>query len=334
MREMKILMLWLVVITVAAPAQTLTTLASFDASNGSQPVASLVQGLDGNLYGTTQTGGVGQGVVFRVTETGSLSSIFTFCVAHLCADGSSPLSSLVLAPNGTFYGTTQLGGTNGGTIFRMSALGNQSVLHNFCSAPDCADGSSPQSGLALGNSGNFFGTTKNGGSNGQGTVYRISSSGVLASLYSFCAQTNCIDGSAPEGQLVLSNDGNFYGTTSSGGAHGITLAGGTIFKISPQGALTKLYDFCSRNRCADGAAPIAPLVQGTDNNFYGVTPAGGASLHCTTNCGVVFRITGMGKLTTLYDFCSQIACTDGFLPTTLIQATDGNFYGTTLEGGS
>lgn len=210
MRQQFFLISLLAVTAIAVPAQTFTMLASFDGNGGAQPTSSPVQSLDGNLYGTTQTGGSGaQGTVFRVTPDGTLTSIFSFCAAHLCLDGSTPQAGLVLAPSGTFYGTAQLD-----NVFKINTEGNQSVLYNFCSQPNCSDGANPEAALIQGPAGNFFGTTANGGASGKGTVFRMTPGGTVTTLYSFCAQTNCIDGSAPEGALVLGTDENFYGTTN------------------------------------------------------------------------------------------------------------------------
>jgi uncharacterized repeat protein (TIGR03803 family) len=137
--------------------------------------------------------------------------------------------------------------------------------------------------------------------------------------------------------LIQGTDGNFYGTTNTGGANGA----GTVFKISPGSTLTTLYNFCSESGCTDGGGPFsAPMIQGIDGNFYGTTTGGGAACPFNfpfANCGTVFRITPGGKLTTVYNFCSQYTgtgCLDGLLPAGgLVQATDGNFYGTTSSGG-
>jgi len=136
------------------------------------------------------------------------------------------------------------------------------------------------------------------------------------------------DGEVP-GELIQASDGNFYGTTSSGGAQCKSTAGcGTVFQITAGGALTTLYNFCTQTGCPDGINPSS-LTQATDGNFYGTTFKGG-----NHNGGTVFKITSAGTLTTLYNFCAQTGCPDGENPSSLMQATDGNFYGTTHEGGA
>ena len=131
------------------------------------------------------------------------------------------------------------------------------TLYTFCSQTGCPDGDGPHAGLVQATNGDLYGTTWGGGVNGQGTVFKITQGGTLTTLYSFCSQTNCTDGDGPIAGLVQAANGDFFGTTSSGGANG----GGTVFKITPSGTLTTLYSFCSQTNCADGGAPDAVLVQ-------------------------------------------------------------------------
>jgi uncharacterized repeat protein (TIGR03803 family) len=311
-----------------SPAQTLTTLLNFGGTNGAYPAfMSLIQGADGNLYGTTGAGGTyDQGTVFKVTPAGTLTTLYSFCSKTNCTDGSGPQAGLVQAANGDFYGTTYTGGTkNLGTVFKITSTGQLTTLHSFAGVPK--DGAYPEAPL-MQYGGNFYGTTLEGGTttvNGYtsstGTIFEITPGGNLTILHSFCSQTNCADGSEPEAGLV-EYDGNFYGTTSFGA--------GTVFKITPAGQLTTLYTFCSQNGCTDGQSPSSGLVQGTGGNFYGTTYLGGAE-----GAGTVFEINPAGNLTTLHSFCSKTNCTDGAYPIAgLIQATDGNFYGTTQIGGT
>jgi len=194
-----------------------------------------------------------------------------------------------------------------------------------------SEGQSPVGSLVQGFDGNLYGVTVFGGQHTAGTVFRITPGGTLTRLYSFCSKTNCTDGRSPEGGLVLAPDGNFYRITAVGGANG----SGTVFKITPNGMLTTLYNFCSKTNCADGLNPIG-LVRGTEGNFYGTTLGGGAKSSTCQNvgCGTVFKITPSGTLTTLHSFCSQTSCANGAIPCgELVQATNGNFYGTTRQGG-
>lgn len=314
---------------IASPGQIYNVLVNFDGANGAGPDApmTLVQGLDGKLYGTTDQGGVDYyGTVFKVTTDGTLTPLHSFCSEPGCADGSGPYAGLVQS-NIYLYGTTKSGGSNNaGTIFKITPAGKLTTLYSFCAQDGCPDGSNPYAGLVQGASGLFYGTTFVGGAYGAGTIFRISSSGELTTLYSFCAQTGCTDGSNPYASLVQGADGNFYGTTYTSGAYDA----GTVFKITPGGALTRLYSFCGQTNCTDGATPYSGLVQGTDRYFYGTTIGGGA-----TGYGEVFKITSQGALTTLYSFCAQTNCADGAAPYSgLVQATDGFFYGTTEAEGA
>ena len=285
-------------------AQKLTTLYRFTiGTDGFSPEAGLVQGSDGNFYGTTSFGGaIGAGTVFRISPEGTLTTLHSFAFG---ADGTTPEAKLVQGNDGNFYGTTLGNGTNGafGTVFQISPAGSLTTLYIFTGN---ADGGAPMAGLAQGIDGDFYGTTSTAGTGGQGTVFRISSAGTLTTLHSF---TGDADGGQPEGGLVYGNDGNFYGTTSLG----------TVFQISSTGTLTTLHRFTGG---ADGDRPLAGLVRGNDGNFYGITVGGG-----TGDEGTVFRISSAGTLTTLHSFMGGI---DGDLPeTALVQGSDGNFYGTT-----
>jgi uncharacterized protein (TIGR03437 family) len=318
---------------VTLSAQTLTTLVNFNGINGVQPVASLVQGSDGSLYGTASTGGThGYGTIFEMTPSGTLATLYNFDLA----DGATPQAGLVEGTDGNFYGTTSAGGANGnyGTIFKVNAGGTLTTLHSF----SLTDGAAPQAGLVQGSDGNFYGTTSAGGANGNyGTIFKVSSEGTLTTLHSF----SLTDGATPQAGLVQGNDGNFYGTTSSGGANpgsdplllcGIAGCGdGTIFRITPAGALTTLYNFSG----PDGADPQAGLMQATDGSFYGTTSSGGSDDPNNGYGGTIFKVTQGGILTTLYMFCAEVNCTDGQDPQAgLIQGADGNLYGTTNQGGN
>ena len=328
----------------AAQAQTLTTLHSFNGADGLSPHAGLVQGSDGNFYGTTygQLGTYGPfGTVFKITPSGTLTTLYSFCAQALCADGELPSAGLIQGSDGNFYGTTY-GGPNGGagtygTVFQITPSGTLTTLYHFCAESGCPDGAGPNAGLVQGRDGNFYGTTVYGGTQNCGTVFQITSSGTLTTLHSFCSvvsQGNCADGYAPFAGLVEGRDGNFYGATDLGGANGV----GTIFQITPGGTLTTLYSFCSvagtQGGCLDGKYPSGTLLLGSDGYFYGATGAGGANGISTGGYGTVFKITPSGTLTTLYSFCPHSGCTDGQDPTgALVQASDGNFYGTTWGDG-
>jgi len=217
----------------------------------------------------------------------------------------------------------------GGFLSLVLAMPGQTftALHSF----DGTHGSTPYAGLVQAIDGDLYGTTFEGGADSAGTVFKVTPRGTLTTLYSFCLQAGCTDGSGPEVGLVQATNGDLYGTTANGGAYG----DGTVFKITPTGALTTLHSFHG----TDGANPAAVLIQASDGKFYGTTTNGGANESCDSfgiaGCGTVFSITSAGDLVTLYSFCSQSGCKDGAAPAArLVQATNGNFYGTTAIGGS
>jgi uncharacterized repeat protein (TIGR03803 family) len=179
----------------------------------------------------------------------------------------------------------------------------------------------------------FYGVTEGGkGPGGPGTVFKITPSGTLTTLHTFCSESGCADGWQPLAGLVQATNGDLYGTTSEGDSYAHYSGGnGTVFKINPSGTLTTLHRFCATN-CADGSQPYAGLVQATDGNLYGTTSGYGSGI------ATVFKIALGGKLTTLYTFCSQGVqpdYPDGDYPFAgLVQATNGDLYGTTSQGGA
>ena len=292
-------------------------------STGNNPETGLVQGSDGYLYGTAYAGGTnGSGSVFKISTNGALTSLYSFGLVEdingLPIDGTNPRAGLVQGSDGYFYGTTAAGGTNdGGTVFKISTNGALTSLYSFGGGND---GGNPRAGLVQGSDGYLYGMTSTGGTNQQGTVFKISTNGVLTSLYSFTGGNdggNGTFGDYPLGGLVQGSDGYFYGTTPTGGTNGA----GTVFKISTNGTLTSLYSFGGD----DGSYPRAGLVQGSDGYFYGTTPYGGGA-------GTVFQISTNGAFTSLYSFTGA---DDGAIPESgpLVQGSNGSFYGTTFGGG-
>jgi uncharacterized repeat protein (TIGR03803 family) len=283
------------------PEGKLTTLYNFcsepNCIDGATPYAGLVEGGDGNLYGTTYAGGAAwSGTIFKLTQDGTLSTLHHFCSDPNCADGTAPLyGSLLEASKGKFYGTTPMGGAHGmGTVFEITAEGDFTTLYNFCSQPNCVDGANPSGGLVKGRNGNFYGTASSGGANRYGgTVFEITLEGNLTTLNSFGGMPD--SPGAPDAGLVKGKNGNFYGTAYAGGMS-VYGYGGTVFELSPTGGLRTLYTFCSLPGCADGRGPVAALTPGKEGIFYGSTAFGGlnGANACGGNgeygCGTLFRL--------------------------------------------
>jgi len=269
-------------------------------------VGVISQGRDGNLWSTAPVGGSGGGGAFRLTPGGKLTAY------DFASTAGQPYSGLTLGTDGNFYGTTFNGGTSkAGTVFKLTPKGVLTPLYSFTGGND---GKIPLAPPIEGTDGNFYGTTDEGGAHNFGTVYKITRSGKLTTMYQFDGS----HGSNPVGALVQGTDGNLYGTTVSGGASNW----GAIFEITPSGTFTLVYSFDFTH----GGNPYADLVQGSDGNFYGATNVGGSS-----RVGVVFKITPKGALTVLY---SLNGSTDGANPWGLVQATDGNFYGVATNAGN
>jgi uncharacterized repeat protein (TIGR03803 family) len=322
------------------PAVSFKSLDSFDVTNGLTPLGmALVQGLDGNLYGTTEFGGanlacnpkqVGCGTVFKMTPAGALTTIYSFCSAASCADGSYPAAGMILATDGNLYGTTSGGGKIGyGEVFKVTPAGVVSTVYSFCEAFGCTDGRDPQSPVVQGTDGNLYGLTVLGGSggcggcHGGGVAFKLTLGGKLTVLHSFCTGT-CLDYGDPSNPLVQGSDGNFYSVITGRSGYN----DGNVFKMTPSGTVTILYNFCTLKNCADGAFPYGNLVQGSNGSFYGTTSAGGAF-----GDGTVYEITTGGKLTTLLSFDYTTAPLGALPEAGLVLASNGIFYGTAFQGG-
>jgi uncharacterized repeat protein (TIGR03803 family) len=318
-RSIAVLTLLFATLIIASPAQTFTSLANFDGTDGRFPGANaLIQGRDGNFYGTTNFGGAfDHGAVYEVTADGTISAFYSFCAQTDCADGDTPLSPLILGVDGNFYGTTEGGGVNQkGNFFKLTPEGTLTNVYNFCSLANCTDGSYPEGPIVLGFDGNFYGTSRT-------TIYKLTPGGSLTTLHTFCSLANCADGGGGS-TLTRAHDGTFYGATSGGGANG----SGTVFHLTPAGAFTTLYSFCSLAGCADGETPLGPVAVTYYGDIYGTTFVGG------TGSGTIFELAPGGTLKTLYNFCSAAKCVDGAYPEGgLVATTAAHFYGTTSEGG-
>jgi uncharacterized repeat protein (TIGR03803 family) len=291
-----------------APDGTFTTIYTFTGFGGDHlwTPSGVSVGSDGYLYGGVGLGAHGYGALYRLSTTGSLTTLYSFNGA---SDGNFPFSPLIQGADGSLYGAAQRGGANGaGTIFKLSSSGALTVLYTFTGG---ADGGSPSGSMVLGTDGTLYGTTQKGGAGSAGMVFSLSSGGVFTTRYSFSGAA----GSTPVGGVTLGRDGNLYGTTSAGG-NGY----GTIFQVTPAGVETTLHTFSS----AEGQA-WAGLMQGADGNWYGTTL--GVS---NVSYGIVFSMTPGGTVTTLYSMHRY----DGeFMRAGLAQDASGNFLGATWKWG-
>jgi uncharacterized repeat protein (TIGR03803 family) len=316
-----------VVFKLAPPVQsdenwTQTVLYSFGGNNtdGRVPLAGLIEDAAGNLYGTTSAGGANNyGIVFMLAPPSQSGGTWTETVLYSFgasnADGIVPYAGLVRDTAGNLYGTTA-GGSSGGTAFKLAPPSQsggswtETVLYNFCSATNCADGYSPFAGLIQDAAGNLYGTTPYGGVNtgadpygsGGGTIFKLappsqsSGSWTETVLYNFCSATNCADGSSPAAGLIQDAAGNLYSTTVFGGANPNTSAeggygGGTVFKLTPPASSggnwteSVLYNFCAATSCTDGSTPYDALIQDAAGNLYGTAYVGG-----TYGDGTAFKL--------------------------------------------
>ncbi len=296
---------------------------------GANPVAALVEGADGALYGTTSAGGaLGFGAVFKINKNGNSYTVLRN-LAGGPGDGKSPQSSVALGPGGVLFGSSHNGGlVDQGTIFRLNANGTgYTILLNFTATG--GDGQNPQAALTLGRDGALWGTTAAGGPNGFGTAFRINQDGSdYQLLHSFLGVISS-DGSQPQGALLQTADGFWYGATATGGNAGA----GTIFQLRPDGSG---YSIVVQFGHGNGSNPTGGLIQGTDGALYGTLPLGGDH-----GLGAVFRLDlSLGGLTIIHSFCGLLSSLipicgrDGdLLDTPVVQGSDGALYGSTSYGG-
>ena len=330
-----------------AGVQTVLYQFTYDATtntalNGIWPYGGLVQGRDGNFYGITSYGGnaaagctVGCGVVFKITPAGKFTVLHQFGgLATNPPEGAVPTGRLIQASDGKLYGTTTSGGSvqaynNQGTIFSITTSGAFTTLHQFDNVHGVTDGVNPYAGLVQGKDGNFYGTTYFGGTANSGTVFKFSKAGVMTILHSFPQPTHLVfpDGAYLQGALVQGTDGNFYGTAPQGGIDPGSY--GTLFKITPTGTFTNLYDFNPPGGLVLGYFPLAGMIQASDGNFYGTTELGGPS---GCSCGTVFQLTPAGVVTQIAEFDDA---NTGRWPLGIpLQAADGTLLITNSRGPS
>lgn len=295
-------------------------------SDGYYPRKGLFLDSQGNLYGTTTNGGESDlGTVFRLAPDGTKTTLHSFSGG---SDGSFPSTDLVPDVEGNLYGTTLNGGGGPcpdgcGTLFSITPEGQESMTYSFKGANQ-GDGAAPAGGLVMDLEGNFYGATYHGGNNscsggGCGTVFKVTPQGAETVLYKFAGGT---DGNSPNGDLIMDESGNLYGTTSLGGSSTIN---GTVFKVTPDGTHSVLYSFRGGT---DGSLPSAGLIADTQGNLYGTTSLGGDH-----NFGVVFKVAPNGREKILHSFAG--GSTDGWdSRASLTMDRKGNLYGTTILGGT
>jgi uncharacterized repeat protein (TIGR03803 family) len=313
----------LLAMTPRGQAQTYSVLYTFTGvSDGFSPRAGLIRDSAGNLYGTTESGGktggacgIGCGTVFMVDPAGNETVLHAFGGAP---DGSTPTGGVVRDAEGNLYGTTAIGGSNGGGIvFRLDKNGKETVLHTLGGS---GDGAIAYAGLFRDAAGNLYGTTAAGGSIGSGTIYKVDSKGNETVLYSF---SGGVDGGLPYSTPMLDPSGNLYG---------VTFKPSVLFRLDKLNKETVLHAFTGG---IGGEHPAyVRLVRDPDGNLYGTTDDGGIYRGvCRTwgGCGVVFTVDKNGQETVLYSFTGNA---DGSNPPAgLIRDAAGNLYGTTTGGG-
>ena len=296
-----------------ASSGVLTTLASFNSTNGANPYTGMVEDSSGDLFGTTNSGGSSRdGTVFEIAAgSGAVSTLASFNGTN----GAEPYGNLIIDSSGDLLGATYLGGSSGdGTVFEITAgSGVITTLASF----NGTNGANPGGGVVEDGSGDLFGTAENGGSSGCGTVFEIAAgSGKITTLASFNGTTN---GGIPESGLVEDNNGDLFGTTIHGGASGY----GTVFEVAAgSGAITTRASFNGLN----GDGPSGSLVEDSGGNLYGTTAFGGSS-----GDGNVFKVAaGTGAITTLASFNG----TNGINPFSgVVEDSSGNLFGATHGGG-
>ena len=313
-------------------------------ADGESPEEPLVQGFNGNFYGTTFIGGLGGvtcalgcGTVFEITPTGQLTTLHAFCEnSYPCGDGDNSQAPLVVGTNGYIYGAANGGTSPTGTLFEITRSGKFFKIHQFNKA---TDGDDP-TGLIQGTDGNLYGTAAFNGSGAFcsdtelcGTIFKVTPQGQFTTLYNFCSQANCVDGSGAYTGLIEASDGNFYGTTIRGGTNinNSVCFGpcGTIFKITPQGEFSTVYDFCALENCADGMGG-GTLMQATDGKLYGTAENGGLAGGCRgQGCGTIFSLDlGLSPFVKLNPFFGKVGYKINILGNNLTETTGVTFNGT------
>jgi len=290
------------------------------ANRGQGPVGGLVKGPNQELYGVTGGGGnQGSGTAFKMSLSGQLTTLADFPVDHL----SNPASRLLSASDGNFYGTVTSSERGGGGVFRMTPDGTLTTLAVFGGRGESRLGATPVGTLAAGDDGKLYGVTSAGGINNWGTVFRISpANDQFESIAEFVGPGPGYIGVRPQAGLVRGADGNFYGPLDT-----IGIVGTCIFRVTPQGVITRAHEFA--NTAVDGHLPQTALTLAQDGSLFGGTTAGG-----TKNRGTLFQLRPDGTFNPLVQFTGTSGSATGYYPAgPLLQASDGSFYGATQRGG-
>jgi uncharacterized repeat protein (TIGR03803 family) len=325
---------WVVVMVLVAgaQAQTFTTLYNFTGvPDGAYSYAGVIQDSSGNLYGTTNFGGVdlvcqdyseipGCGVVYEINSAGVETLLYTFCSQQNCTDGADPHAAVVRDEAGNIYGTTSFGGSSQlcqfgcGTVFKLDTAGNETVLYSFSNG---SDGCNPAQGLVSDEAGNLYGTTSACGSSGHGTIFKIDIAGNFTLLHSFGGRREH-DGAVPLfGHLTMDKSGNIYGLTSRGGNQGF----GALYKLSKSGTLSLLLSFND----SEGSPPLGSVLRDDAGNFYGTTYMGGLY-----GSGALWKVSKKGKKTVLHNFDRNARGPQAGVT----RDSKGNLYGVTDYGGT
>jgi uncharacterized repeat protein (TIGR03803 family) len=312
------------------PAGVLTTLHDFTGSGagtGATPMGGLVQLGNGDIYGTTEFGGTGNGSVFRLSG-GIIQTLVNFTSTTGSHRGANPVAALMLADDGNLYGTTSTAGSGGhGTVFQLTTAGAITTLVDFTSNGATNRGDSPMAPLVQGYDHLLYGTTQKGGAGGFGTLFKMTTAGVLTTLVDFTGNSGPMRGSQAVAPLLKLADGSFLGGTQYGGNN----SDGTIFNVTSNGTFTTLIDLTGNTTDANrGTDFTTGFILGTDGNYYAATQLGGIN-----NLGTVLKLTSGGVMTTLSDFVELSANDRGMNPWGgLTAGTDGYLYGMTTGGGS
>ena len=306
------------VFEIAANTNILTTLVSFNGTDGLTPGGGLLVDSSGNIFGTTSAGGASNdGTVF---ELAAGSHLLTTVYSFSSTGGYTPLGGLVEDSSGNIFGTTQHGGASSdGTVFKISA--GTHTFSTVVSFAGTSNGAQPYSTLYIDGSGNIFGTTYTGGANNDGTVFEIAAGTTTISTLVVFNGTN---GDDPKAGLVEDANGNLFGTTYGGGTNG----DGTVFEIAAgTDNFTTLVEFAG---ISNGSDPEGALALDSSGDLFGTTSAGGSGTG-TSNDGLVFEVSaGTHVLSTVATF--KVA--NGYTPTGgLLIDSHGDLFGTTPSGG-